>query len=284
MTTLYSTPDNAARLAHYIEQHRPLFVLTGAGCSTASGIPDYRDDKGEWKHSKPVQFQDFCQQHITRQRYWARSLLGWPRVFAARPGPTHHALARLEQADAIHHLVTQNVDRLHQRAGSVKVIDLHGNLEQVSCLNCASQISRVEVQDKLRKANPAFNEKSRGLAPDGDALLDDYDFSGFQIIDCPQCGGILKPDVVFFGESVPRQRVQMAMQYLQESAALLIVGSSLMVYSGYRFCRAATESGKPLSALNRGRTRADAELQLKIEDDCGEILQATIELMGLRPD
>ncbi|NKB38780.1 MAG: NAD-dependent protein deacetylase [Gammaproteobacteria bacterium] len=280
-STCISTSDNAARLARYIEQHRSLFVLTGAGCSTASGIPDYRDDKGEWKHSKPVQFQDFIQHRLTRQRYWARSLLGWPRVFAAQPGLAHHALRKLEQAGAIHYLITQNVDRLHQRAGSLRVIDLHGNLERVSCLSCFFQLTRVEMQEKLRKENPAFNEKSHELAPDGDAVLDNYDFSGFHIIDCSHCGGILKPDVVFFGESVPKKRVQMAMQYLQESKALLVVGSSLMVYSGYRFCRAASKSGLPLSALNRGRTRADAELQLKIEDDCGETLQATIELLGL---
>jgi len=171
VTTLYSSPDNAARLARYIEQHRSLFVLTGAGCSTASGIPDYRDDEGEWKHSKPVQFQDFTQNRLIRQRYWARSLLGWPRVFAAQPGAAHLALTRLEQAGVIHLLVTQNVDRLHQRAGASKVIDLHGNLEQVTCLNCQAHVSRVELQDELRKANPAFNAESRGIAPDGDACL-----------------------------------------------------------------------------------------------------------------
>ena len=272
---------SAEKFADFIQARAPLFVLTGAGCSTASGIPEYRDDEGEWKHSKPVLFQDFCRDQLTRQRYWARSLLGWPRVVAAEPNDTHHALARLEHAGFIRRLVTQNVDGLHQRAGSKNVIDLHGRLESVTCLSCTQSLSRSKVQDALRRANPGFREKPQGAAPDGDAVLESFDFSTFVVYDCPRCDGILKPDVVFFGESVPRSRVESAMRSLDDSGALLVVGSSLMVYSGYRFCKAAIDKGKHMCALNRGRTRADAELDLKIEHDCAELLTSAIALMGL---
>ena len=276
-----SPGDNAEKLVDFIQARAPLMVLTGAGCSTASGIPEYRDDEGEWKHRKPVQFQDFCRDQLTRQRYWARSLLGWPRLVQAQANDAHLALARLEQAGFVRQLVTQNVDGLHQKAGSKNVIDLHGQLESVTCLSCETSYPRSQVQNALRRANPAFREKPVGTAPDGDALLENFDFSSFELYDCPTCSGILKPDVVFFGESVPRQRVEAAMRSLDDSRGLLVIGSSLMVYSGYRFCKAAIDKGKHLCALNRGRTRADTELDLKIEDDCVEILNLSIALLGL---
>ena len=281
MMTVEKNVADVSRLAAFIEQQQPLFVLTGAGCSTASGIPDYRDEQGEWKQRKPVQYQDFRDKELSRLRYWARSMLGWPLISKAMPARGHLALHRLEQAGLIQYLVTQNVDNLHQKAGSRKVLDLHGNLETVSCLSCAYQLSRQTLQQKLQKANPQFKQICAEIAPDGDAILENMDFSSFTIVPCPQCGGILKPDVVFFGESVPKHRVTLAMQHLQAARAMLVLGSSLMVFSGYRFCRAAMGSGKAICAVNKGRTRADHELALKIEKDCGAVLDHVLQRLGL---
>lgn len=270
-----------SRLARFIEQHQPLFVLTGAGCSTASGIPDYRDEQGQWKHRKPVQYQDFCDKEITRKRYWARSMLGWPHITNAKPAKVHLLLRTLERAGLIQFLVTQNVDGLHQKAGSVRVLDLHGNLQTVSCLSCACQLSRRTLQKQLAEANPLFDESCSEIAPDGDTMLEDMDFSSFEFVHCPQCGGILKPDVVFFGESVPKDRVAEAMHHLHAAKAMLVLGSSLMVYSGYRFCRAAVASGIVICAVNKGLTRADGELTLKIEQDCGSALAGAVKQLDL---
>ncbi len=269
------------RLARFIEQHQPLFVLTGAGCSTASGIPAYRDEQGEWKQRPPIQYQDFREQESSRLRYWAGSMSAWPRIAGARPASVHLALKQLEQAGLIHYLVTQNVDHLHQKAGSIKVLDLHGTLQTVSCLRCACQLSRAMLQDQLQAANPQFDPSRNALLADGDARLMKTDLASFTVIPCPQCQGILKPDVVFFGESVPVERVSLAMQHLQAAKAMLVLGSSLMVYSAYRFCRAARETDKPICVVNRGRTRADRELSLKIEQDCGTALDHAIEQLGL---
>ncbi|HSH43593.1 MAG TPA: NAD-dependent protein deacetylase [Arenicellales bacterium] len=282
---LYSTspgvmPD-ARRLARFIEAHAPLFVLTGAGCSTGSGIPDYRDDDGEWKHAQPVQFADFVGSEHTRRRYWARSLAGWPRMAEARPNAAHEALACLEQAGWVASVVTQNVDGLHQKAGSAEVIDLHGRLDTVECLGCEARYQRDRIQQRLLRLNPAYGNSAAAAAPDGDARLEGS-FDDFVLVGCDHCGGTLKPSVVFFGENVPAARVTRAMLALQRSGGMLVVGSSLMVYSGFRFCRAAERSGKPSAAVNRGRTRADGMLQLKLSADCGELLQQTARLLGGR--
>jgi len=273
--------DENAGLAGFIARHRPLFILTGAGCSTASGIPDYRDRQGEWKHRKPIQFQDFCGRESGRKRYWSRSLVGWPPVAAAQPGPVHLALRRLEGAGLVRMLVTQNVDGLHRQAGSRRVLDLHGTLATVSCLTCRFRLSRHLMQQWLAAANPGFGAACRDLAPDGDADLDTRALHDFRLVHCPRCGGILKPDVVFFGEAVPGQRVRRAMAQLEQASAMLVLGSSLMVYSGYRFCRAATAAGKPIWAVNLGRTRADGELAVKIEADCGETLAGALQQLGI---
>ena len=259
-------------LQDFIDRHRRVFVLTGAGCSTKSGIPDYRDADGQWKRAQPVTYQAFTGQAATRQRYWARSLVGWRRFGRARPNDAHRALARLEASGRTELLLTQNVDRLHQAAGSAKVIDLHGRLDLVRCLGCGRRSPREEHQQRLVEANPAWAELDAADAPDGDADLDGKDFAGFAVPPCPHCGGILKPDVVFFGENVPRERVETGMRHVAAADAMLVVGSSLMVYSGFRFVRAAVEAGKPVAAVNLGRTRADGLLALKIERPCAEAL------------
>lgn len=263
---------HAGALAKFIDRHPRLFVITGAGCSTDSGIPDYRDVTGGWKRPQPVTYQAFVGDVHTRQRYWARSLIGWQHFGSAKPNAAHHALVRLEQRGKLALLLTQNVDRLHQVAGSSNVIDLHGRLDRVRCLGCEERLARQDFQATLLAANPAWRRLDAVAAPDGDADLDGQDFSGFQVPPCPRCGGMLKPDVVFFGENVPRERVSDANFALENADAVLVVGSSLMVFSGYRFVSAAARAGIPIAAVNIGHTRADALITLKVEERCSEAL------------
>jgi NAD-dependent SIR2 family protein deacetylase len=255
-------------LQNFVDQHRRLFVLTGAGCSTRSGIPDYRDADGQWKRAQPVTFRAFMGEEKTRRRYWARSLIGWRRIHEARPNDAHRALARLEAMGRIELLLTQNVDRLHQTAGSTQVIDLHGRIDLVRCMDCERRSPRAELQDELGRLNGDWLDLDATEAPDGDADLEAADFSSFVTPSCRRCGGMLKPDVVFFGENVPRDRVDGACRHLDEADAMLIVGSSLMVYSGFRFVERAVSLGKPVAAINLGRTRADGLLTLKAELPC----------------
>lgn len=266
-------PADAAALRRFLDRHRRLFVLTGAGISTGSGIPDYRDADGAWKRPQPVSYQAFTGQAAVRRRYWARSLAGWAPFAAARPNAAHHALAALERQGRIGLLVTQNVDGLHQRAGSTAVVDLHGRLDRVVCLDCGARTPRAVLQQRLLALNPGWERLLARVAPDGDADLE-ADFSEFRVPDCEACGGLLKPDVVFFGEAVPRARVEGAVAGLHCCDAVLVVGSSLMVYSGYRFVRLAAEAGLPVAAVNLGRTRADPLLRLKVQTDCGQVLAA----------
>lgn len=265
--------EQARRLESFVERHARLFVLTGAGISTESGIADYRDADGGWKRAKPVEYRAFMDDPHVRRRYWARSLVGWRRLTAARPNEAHRALARLERRGRIELLVTQNVDRLHQAAGSADVVDLHGRIDRVVCAACGERFDRESVQAELARLNPQWAELDAHGAPDGDADLEGLDFSGFDVPACAACGGVLKPDVVFFGESVPPERVETAMGALARADAMLIVGSSLMVYSGYRFASAAASAGKPIAAVNLGRTRADPLLHLKVEQSCGAALR-----------
>src|SRR6185295_19263772 len=251
-------------LPEFIDRHERLFVLTGAGCSTGSGIPDYRDADGEWKRAQPVTFQDFLASEHTRKRYWARGLVGWQRLRAAQPNAAHRSLAALEYRGRVEQLVTQNVDGLHQAAGSRNVIDLHGRADVVRCLDCERRSPRAELHAEMLRRNPRFAELDALAAPDGDADLEGIDFGAFDVPACDACGGQLKPDVVFFGESVPRERVQLAFSALVCADAMLIVGSSLMVLSGYRFVRTMAEAGKPIAAVNLGKTRADEFLMLKV--------------------
>jgi NAD-dependent SIR2 family protein deacetylase len=266
-------------LQNWIARHRRVFALTGAGCSTASGIPDYRDDAGEWKRRPPVMIQAFRTQDAVYRRYWARAYVGWPHLTAAAPNAAHRALAAWEAAGTLVQLVTQNVDGLHQRAGSRAVIDLHGRLDIVVCLGCADETSRDSVQETMADANPGSRAEAAS-APDGDADVDAAVIESFVAPRCQRCGGQLKPDVVFFGENVPRDRYERARDALAGADALLVAGSSLMVYSGFRFVRLAHEAGLPIAIVNRGRTRGDELAGLKIEDDLGSTLTAAVSALA----
>ena len=268
-------------LHDFVQRHPRLFVLSGAGISTDSGIPGYRDENGEWKRSPPITLQEFLGSLASRQRYWARSMIGWPVVAQAKPNDAHRALARLEAAAHVPTLVTQNVDGLHQRAGSSDVIELHGSIGAVTCLDCGTRHARSTIQQTLEADNPALLDVVAEPAADGDAHLEWHDLGGFRIPACPNCGGQLKPSVVFFGENVPRATVDDATRALEAADAMLVVGSSLMVYSGYRFCVWAQQMGKPIAAINLGRTRADPLLALKVAAPCAETLTALAARLAL---
>lgn len=265
--------DAADSLREWLARRRRVFVLTGAGISTGSGIPDYRDATGAWKRPAPVTYQVFVKDPAARARYWARAFVGWPRFRCARPNAAHEALATWEHTGGmLSILLTQNVDALHQKAGSRRVLDLHGRLDAVRCLDCAHRLPRDAVQERMWRDNPAWRGLDAIAGPDGDADLTDADFDAFRVPPCPACGGMLKPDVVFFGETVPRERVERAQEALAASDGLLVVGSSLIVYSGFRFARMAHEAGLPVAILTRGVTRADAIASLKLEADCLDVL------------
>jgi NAD-dependent SIR2 family protein deacetylase len=267
-------PTAGGALADFVLRHPRLLVLTGAGCSTASGIPDYRDADGRAKHPRPVLYADFVWSLPSRRRYWARSLRGWPRVAQARPNAAQRALAWLEARGRVGLLVTQNVDGLHQRAGSRAVVDLHGRLDVVVCLECGARSTRAALQESIAASNGGWNAEA-ATAPDGDADIDASAIDSFVAPRC-DCGGLLKPDVVFFGENVPSGRYTQAREALGSADALLVAGSSLMVYSGFRFVRLAREAGLPIAIVNRGRTRGDDFAELKIEGDVGSVLTDAI--------
>ena len=270
------------RLTAFLETSDCVLALTGAGCSTDSGIPDYRDANGDWKHARPVMYQQFIGSEATRQRYWARSLVGWRRISTAMPNRAHLALARLEAAGFVSGVLTQNVDGLHTRAGSPDVIDLHGRLDTVQCLSCGALSDRADFQVRLEHANPHLtNLIPSAIAPDGDAALTHVDYASVHVPSCAACGGVLKPHVVFFGEGVPPARLEQAFARLDAADALLVVGSSLMVFSGYRFVQSAVRAGKPVAAVNLGRTRADDVISLKVEASCSDAL-ALVESRLLR--
>ncbi len=275
LTDIAST-DPTRALRDWLADHTRVFVLTGAGCSTASGIPDYRDERGAWKRRPPVMYQAFRQDPATYQRYWARAYAGWPRFTAAAPGAAHHALAAWEARGTLAMLVTQNVDGLHQRAGSRAVIDLHGRLDQVVCLTCGDRTTREDAQHAMAVLNPEW-QAAVITAPDGDADIDPALISVFVPPRCPRCDGQLKPDVVFFGENVPAARYEAARDALAGASALLVAGSSLMVYSGFRFVRQAHEAGVPIAIVNRGHTRGDEFAQIKVEGDVGAVLSALVD-------
>jgi NAD-dependent SIR2 family protein deacetylase len=276
-TALTDTDRTAARLLRdWLDRHERLFVLTGAGVSTASGIPDYRDTDGAWKRPPPVMYQAFVGDLATYRRYWARSFVGWPSFSRAAPNLAHRALSQWSRSHAITALVTQNVDGLHQRAGSAGVIDLHGRLDRVSCLACGASLGRDALQAAMLRDNPDWRSGDAVWAPDGDADIDTGAAARFVPPHCAICDGMLKPDVVFFGENVPRARYAQALDALHAADAVLVVGSSLMVYSGFRFARMAHERGMPVAILNRGTTRADALAALKLDADCGDTLAAAL--------
>jgi NAD-dependent SIR2 family protein deacetylase len=275
-------PLDADALSDTLARYARWFVLTGAGCSTQSGIPAYRDESGAWKHKAPIQFRDFVGSEALRRRYWARSFVGFERVHRALPNGAHHALARFERLGRARLLVTQNVDGLHQKAGSVSVVDLHGQLAEVECLACHARFERAALQAQLLEQNPwlVCTQLARGQSafatPDGDAELDPRASEDLVVPSCTHCSGVLKPAVVFFGENVPKARIDEAYRALAESDALLVVGSSLMVFSGFRFARRAVDLGKPVVVINNGLTRADTLAALKVEGECGAQLDAAV--------
>lgn len=266
-------PSQLDQLEDVLQPLQRWVVLSGAGISAGSGIPTYRDDTGQWLRSDPIQHQDFVKHTSSRQRYWARSMAGWPAVEQAQCNAAHRALVLFEHAGIVPLLVTQNVDRLHQAAGHQAVVDLHGRLDRVCCLQCDAVVSRVDLQRELHQLNPGFQAGMTEVRPDGDADIGDALVSRFTVPACATCGGTLMPDVVFFGGSVPRQKVEHVRQAIAGTDALIIVGSSLKVFSGYRFCREAVAQGKHLVIINRGITRADDIASLKVTADCAPVLE-----------
>lgn len=264
-------------LIEFVGCHRRLLVLTGAGLSTRSGIPAYRDASGQWLRRDPILYQDFMRCKITRRRYWARSFFGWQLMQQATPNAAHLALARLERTRRISRLITQNVDGLHRAAGSNQVIELHGQLSAVSCQTCGLGLERDLLQRRMESLNPDWQPEVLGFNPDGDAELDASAYPGFRVVDCEACGGALKPDVVFFGETVPSARLQAVNQAIESSDAVLVIGSSLVVMSGYRIVRQARKLGLPVAAINDGRTRADDLLDFKLGGDCVSLLSQAVD-------
>jgi NAD-dependent protein deacetylase/lipoamidase sirtuin 4 len=251
---------------------RRLVVLTGAGCSTESGIPDYRGPGTRARARNPIQHREFLTRPEVRARYWARSLLGWPRFSSARPNAAHQALAELEREGHVLGLITQNVDRLHHAAGSQRVIELHGALARVRCLDCEALEPRTQLQERLLALNPGFAERTAELRPDGDAELPVEAVAAFQVAACTRCGGTLKPDVVFFGDNVPPPTVEAAFSMLEEGDALLIVGSSLAIYSGFRFLQRAADRHMPMGLVNMGECRGGELVDVRVEARAGEVL------------
>ena len=252
-------------------------VLTGAGVSAASGIPTYRDRDGRWLRVDPIQHREFVESYSKRQRYWARSMVGWTGVDAAIPNANHYALAALERVGKIDTLITQNVDRLHQRAGSKNVIDLHGRLDRAVCLDCGAHETRESLQTRLLANNPFVPEYRHIARPDGDADVPEDYISRISIPDCQSCGGTPMPDVVFFGGTVPKPRVELCSNAISRSSGLLVVGSSLQVYSGFRFCRQAEKHRIPIVIVNEGQTRADDLATLKISANAMQRLVAAVD-------
>jgi NAD-dependent SIR2 family protein deacetylase len=250
---------------------RPMAVLTGAGVSTDSGIPDYRGPTSPPRN--PMTYQQFVGDPAFRQRYWARNHVGWRYMDAARPNAGHRALAELERRGAVTGVITQNVDLLHTKAGSRRVIDLHGSYAKVRCLGCGARISRMALADRLEQANPGFAATSvTGLevAPDADAVVEDT--RGFQMVDCHRCGGMWKPDIVYFGESVPPERVAAAYEQVDAAEVLLVAGSSLTVLSGRRFVRRVARNGGTVLIVNRGPTRGDELAARRLDAGCSAVL------------
>ncbi|MBW8898405.1 MAG: NAD-dependent deacetylase [Massilia sp.] len=259
MAEAFTVHDHAARIAAFLDRRPRTLVLTGAGLSTASGIPDYRDRDGTRRGKPPIHGPDFRKSEAVQRRYWARSMIGWPVLAQARP--------------------TQNVDGLHGQAGSHGVLELHGNIHTVVCLDCSALFPRAFVQGQLEDFNPHMAGANATPLPDGDASVEPTELARFRLPFCTCCGGTLMPHVVFFGDNVPPARTAIALEQMERADALLVVGSSLMVYSGFRFCRMAQAAGKPMAAINLGRTRADELLDIKIEESAERVLPLALELL-----
>jgi NAD-dependent SIR2 family protein deacetylase len=256
-------------------------VLSGAGLSTDSGIPDYRGPSGSLRRHTPMTFQSFTRDPVARHRYWARSYLGWRQIDRARPNAGHVGVAQLQAAGVLTGIVTQNVDGLHQAAGADGVIELHGGLDRVICQACAAAVDRLDLDRLLRAANPGFDAVVDEVNPDGDAELPDEQLAGFTMVDCPACGGgPLKPDVVFFGETVPRDRVERCFELVDGARSLLVLGSSLKVMSGFRFVLRARKLQIPVAIVNQGPTRGDDHCDLRLDEPLGAVLPALVAELG----
>ncbi len=258
-------------------------ALTGAGISTESGIPDYRGPQTRQKPRQPIQHRAYVKDAGVRARYWARSVLGWPRFRGFQPNAGHRALCALQQAGWVRGVITQNVDRLHQKAGANGVLELHGSLYQVRCLSCGAAEDRDALQERLLRENPFAQRWPYQLAPDGDADIPEEAIGRFVVPDCEACGGVIKPDVVFFGDNVPPDRVEEAFAAVEQAEALVVIGSSLAIWSGYRFALRASERRLPIAILNLGETRADPLATLRVDAPAGETLAQLAGALGAGP-
>ena len=255
-------------------------VLSGAGLSTESGIPDYRGPTGAARRHAPMTYEAFTGDALARRRYWARSHLGWGLVARAVPNAGHRAVARLQELGLLAGIITRNVDGLHQAGGARHVVDLHGRLDRVVCLGCGQRTARLELERRLRAANASWQARVTAVHPDGDVDLPEAELDGFRPVDCAACSGTLKPDVVFFGESVPARRVQRSYALVEEARALLVLGSSLTVFSGYRFVLRAAEHGIPVAIVNQGATRADPYAAVTVDAPLGRLLPALVAALA----
>jgi len=267
-----------AKLAGLVARGEVL-ILTGAGISTESGIPDYRGPTGLARRAEPMTYQTFTGSAAARQRYWARSHLGWRHIAGAAPNAGHRAVAALAARGLVTGIITQNVDGLHQAAGASGVTELHGNIGRVACLGCGQRTPRADLDRRLRAANPRWDARASQINPDGDAVLDPGAVTGFRVVDCGSCGGLLKPDVVFFGENVPPPRVAECYEMVGRSGALLVLGSSLTVMSGYRFVRRAAQQGTPVAIINQGQTRGDCHATAVLDAPLGPALTGLVALL-----
>ncbi|MFE5791180.1 NAD-dependent protein deacetylase [Streptomyces sp. NPDC056503] len=258
-----------------------VLVLSGAGISTESGIPDYRGEGGSLSRHTPMTYQDFTGGVQARRRYWARGHLGWRTFGRARPNDGHRAVAAFARAGLLSGVITQNVDGLHQAAGSDGVVELHGSLDRVVCLGCGDVSARRELARRLEEANPGFDPVPAALNPDGDADLTDEQVAGFHVVPCVVCGGVLKPDVVFFGETVPAERVERCRELVRGAASVLVLGSSLTVMSGLRFVRQAAQAGTPVVIVNRDPTRGDTLAAARVGLPLGKALTSVAERLGI---
>lgn len=268
-------PGDVEKLRDFVSNSRRLFVLTGAGISTESGIPDYRSENvGLYARTdrRPVQHSEFVRSTKARQKYWARNFVGWPRFSSHQPNAAHLALKSWEAAGKLHWLVTQNVDALHTKAGSRRLTELHGCIHRVFCLSCGDLTPRATLQERFEALNPGWSAEAHGVAPDGDVFLTEEQVRSFQVPACGRCGGHLKPDVTFFGDTVSKEKVDFVHQRLAESDAVLVAGSSLQVYSAYKFALAAQDRKLPMAIVNIGPTRSDHFASLKLHSRCGELL------------
>lgn len=277
--------SDLSKLKDFLDAHNNICVLTGAGISTESGIPDYRSEGvGIYARSnrRPVLYKDFCNSEDIRRRYWARNYVGWPRFSSIKPNNTHAILKKLEDANKIRCIVTQNVDNLHSKAGSRKVIELHGTAFRVMCLNCDERICRYYLQDVFDRMNPNMIATCEMIRPDGDVELSQEQVEGFQVPPCENCGGVLKPDIIFFGDNVPKQTVESVKYNVEHSDSLLILGTTLTTFSAYRIALQASSIGKPIAMLNIGKTRGDDLMSIKVEGKCGDVLSRIYTMIDQR--